>query len=86
MLSDPVSAHEVIVMHASGAIRFVFGVDPEQVVRDFRKRRPIGFRVEEACVKLELGAVIVGQVVAVWRGIGKFSTDLAAHLIPHGHR
>ncbi len=52
---------KMAVMYASGTLRFVFGVDSEQVVRDLRQRCPVGFGVEQACIKLELGAVIVGQ-------------------------
>ena len=70
------------VMYTSRTLGFVFGVDPEQVVRDLREYRPVGFSVEQACLELELGTVIVSEVVAVGRRVGKPHTVLIVHLVP----
>lgn len=73
----------MIVVHAFSPLGFVCRVDSKKVVRDFREVCPISFRVEEACIELQLGAVIIGEGVAIWRRIGNALSNLPAHLSPH---
>lgn len=86
LIGNPMSAHEMAVMHASRTFGFVFCIDSEQVVRDLRECGTVSFSVEQACIELELSTVIVGQVVAVGRRVSKPHTALIVHLVPQRAR
>lgn len=77
-LDKPAGALQMAIMHRAGAGRLLRRINPEQDDHHFLPVGSLGGCVEEAHIKLDMGAVIGGQFLTGWRLILK----RLGHVIP----